>query len=73
VFYRHYRNPPIRSATWANVWFAGNYRTFPSIASTGTALGSGVETATAFLATLGRPTSLGASISRFRLKGMPGD
>ena len=54
VFDRRYRNPPIRSATWSNVWFAGNYRTFPSIVSTGTALGSGVETGTALLAELQR-------------------
>ena len=47
VFFRHYRNPPIRSTTWSNLWFAGNYRTFPSIVSTGTALGSGVETGAA--------------------------
>ena len=44
VFGRSFRNPPIRSASWDNVYFAGNYRTFPSIVSTGTALGSGVET-----------------------------
>ena len=41
VFDREYRNPPVRSATWQNVYFAGNYRTFPSVASTGTALESG--------------------------------
>ena len=44
VFGRSFRNPPIRSASWENVYFAGNYRTFPSIVSTGTALGSGLET-----------------------------
>jgi protoporphyrinogen oxidase len=73
VFYRHYRNPPIRSATWSNVWFAGNYRTFPSIVSTGTALGSGVETGTALLGELGRPTTLAGSVARFRLEAMPRD
>ncbi len=73
VFVRRYRNPPMRSATWGNVWFAGNYRTFPSIVSTGTALGSGVETGAALLATLGRATSLPESLARFRLEDMPHD
>jgi protoporphyrinogen oxidase len=71
VFSRHYRNPPMRSVTWSNVWFAGNYRTFPSIVSTGTALGSGVETGAAILAGLGRSTALAASVARFRLQEMP--
>jgi hypothetical protein len=73
VFYRRYRNPPIRSATWDNVWFAGNYRTFPSIVSTGTALGSGVETGAALLAACGRSTPLADSVARFRLEAMPRD
>jgi protoporphyrinogen oxidase len=71
VFGRHFRNPPIRSDTWRNVWFAGNYRTFPSIASTGTALGSGIETGTAMLAEDDVATDLGESVARFRLKEMP--
>ena len=49
VFGRDYRNPPVRSQTWRNVYFAGNYRTFPSVASTGTALASGLEAAHAVL------------------------
>ncbi len=73
VFYRQYRNPPIRSNNWHNVWFAGNYRTFPSIVSTGTALGSGVETGAALLAELGRSTPLADSAARFRLEAMPHD
>ena len=73
VFYRQYRNPPVRSSTWSNVWFAGNYRTFPSIVSTGTALGSGVETGAALLAELGRSTILADSAARFRLEAMPRD
>jgi protoporphyrinogen oxidase len=73
VFYRRYRNPPIRSATWSNVWFAGNYRTFPSIVSTGTALGSGVETGAALLADLSRSTPLPEAVARFRLEAMPRD
>jgi hypothetical protein len=71
VFGRHFHNPPIRSDTWRNVWFAGNYRTFPSIVSTGTALGSGIETGTAFLADLGVPTDLREAVARFRLRDMP--
>ena len=73
VFYRQYRNPPIRSSTWSNMWFAGNYRTFPSIVSTGTALRSGVETGAALLAQLGRSTTLADSAARFRLEAMPRD
>lgn len=49
VFDRRYRNPAIRSETWRNVYFAGNYRTFPSVTSTGTALASGLETGRAIL------------------------
>lgn len=71
VFARGYRNPPVRSTTWENVYFAGNYRTFPSIASTGTALGSGVEAAAALLADLGAPCDLPATIESFRLGSMP--
>ena len=40
VFGPDFQNPPVRGTTWDNVYFAGNYRTFPSIASTGTALAS---------------------------------
>lgn len=50
VFHPGYRNPPERSETWTNVYLTGNYRTFPSIASTGTALESGEDTARAVLA-----------------------
>lgn len=71
VFGRSFRNPPARSATWENVYFAGNYRTFPSIVSTGTALGSGVETGRLLLEELGRRTDLADAIGRFRLRRMP--
>jgi hypothetical protein len=71
VFGRSYRNPPIRSASWQNVYFAGNYRTFPSIVSTGTALGSGVAAAGALLQEQGRSTTLPGAIARFRLRSMP--
>ena len=71
VFGRSYRNPPERSASWENMYFAGNYRTFPSIVSTGTALGSGLDTGAAMLRDLGRRTALAADAAAFRLRGMP--
>ena len=49
VFDRGYRNPPLRSSSFSNLYFAGNYRTFPSVASTGTALHSGLLAADAML------------------------
>ena len=49
VFVRGYRNPDVRSGHFRNLYFAGNYRTFPSVASTGTALHSGLLAANAIL------------------------
>jgi len=66
VFVRDFRNPPVRSETWNNVYFAGNYRTFPSVATTGTALGSGVDAGAAVLLDHGEPTDLPAAIGGFR-------
>jgi protoporphyrinogen oxidase len=71
VFDRGYVNPPVRSTTVGNVYFAGNYRTFPSIASTGTALGSGVEAAARLLAEHGCDSRLPEAIRSFRLRSMP--
>ena len=71
VFGRSFRNPPVRSASWENVYFGGNYRAFPSIVSTGTALGSGLETGGAILADLGTPTELPALAAGYRLGAMP--
>jgi protoporphyrinogen oxidase len=71
VFGRGFRNPPIRSASWENVYFGGNYRTFPSIVSTGTALGSGLATGAAVLADLGLRSNLSAEAAGFRLAAMP--
>jgi protoporphyrinogen oxidase len=71
VFETSYRNPPVRSASWENVYFAGNYRTFPSIVSTGTALGSGLETAGAMLGDLGMRSGLSDAARAFRLGRMP--
>lgn len=71
VFDRGYRNPPARSATWRNVYFAGNYRTFPSIASTGTALGSGLEAGGAILQDHGGSSDLSDAVRRFRVHALP--
>jgi protoporphyrinogen oxidase len=70
VFGPSYHNPPVRSASWENVYFAGNYRTFPSIVSTGTALGSGLETAEVLLRDLGARSTLPATAAAFRLGKM---
>jgi protoporphyrinogen oxidase len=66
VITRSYRNPPIRSARFTNLYFAGNYRTFPSVLSTGTALGSGLETASAVLRDRGTDTPLQDEVAAFR-------
>lgn len=71
VFTRGYRNPPPRSNSWSNLYFAGNYRTFPSIASTGTALASGLDAAAALLADRGGTTDLPRRVAAFRLRRMP--
>jgi protoporphyrinogen oxidase len=68
---RSFRNPPVRSRSWSNVYFAGNYRTFPSIVSTGTALGSGVDTGGSMVEDMGGRSDLRAAITRFRLRRMP--
>lgn len=71
VFGPDFHNPPVRSSSWDNVYFAGNYRTFPSIVSTGTALASGLEAAEAVLADSGRTTDLPARAAGFRPAAMP--
>jgi protoporphyrinogen oxidase len=68
---RSFRNPPVRSRSWSNVYFAGNYRTFPSIVSTGTALGSGVDTGGSMVEDMGGRSELRETIARFRLRRMP--
>ena len=45
VFSEGYRNPPPRSPVHPNLYFAGNFRTYPRITSTGQALDSGMEVA----------------------------
>jgi protoporphyrinogen oxidase len=71
VFTREYANPPVRSSTFRNVYLAGNYRTFPSVASTGTALASGLECAQAILHDHGLDSPLLEEARSFRLRSMP--
>jgi protoporphyrinogen oxidase len=71
VFVRGYRNPPVKSERFENLYFAGNYRTFPSVASTGTALHSGLVTGRAILRAHGQDTDLEEKASSFRLRNMP--
>ena len=71
VFHRGYENPPLRDAVLANVYCAGNYRTFPSIASTGTALVSGVDAGAAIVADHGGTSDLPEAIDGYRLASMP--
>lgn len=71
IFHRGFHNPPIHSTTWKNVYFAGNYRTFPSIVSTGTALSSGIDAGQAILTDHGQTTDLPAAVQAFQLKSMP--
>ena len=66
-----YQNPPVRSTTWRNVCFAGNYRTFPSIVSTGTALWSGLEAAETLLQQAGISTDLISAARSFQLRRLP--
>ena len=66
-----YRNPPIRSNSWKNVYFAGNYRTFPSTVTTGTALYSGLEAADAILSDHGQRSEMKQMAANFHLSSMP--
>jgi protoporphyrinogen oxidase len=70
IFTPGYRNVPVVSQRFSNVYFTGNYRTFPSITSTGTALGAGLDTAAAID---GRTESLRREARSYRLAAMPRD
>jgi len=52
IFDKDYRNPPVRSVNLENLYFAGNFRTYPAVASTGTALASGTDAGRVVLADL---------------------
>ena len=71
IFDVEYANPPAKSRTWRNVYFAGVYHTFPSVASTGDALQSGLTVARAVLRDHGADTNLPDGARAFRLKRMP--
>jgi protoporphyrinogen oxidase len=71
TFLRGYRNPPVRSTSHPNLYFAGGYRSHPTIASTGTAIASGFEAARALLRDLGADTDLPDAVAAFRLRSMP--
>jgi hypothetical protein len=51
---------------FGNLYFAGNYRTFPSVLSTGTALASGLEAAQTVLRDRGTDTLLPDAVAAFR-------
>jgi hypothetical protein len=70
IFYRGYLNPNVHSTTFENVYFAGNYRTFPSTASTGTALRSGIEAGEAILQSCGQRSELIEQSRNFRPRKM---
>ena len=53
VFVHGYTNPPVQHTRLPNVFLAGNHRTFPVLATTGSAMGSGVEAAYAILSSDG--------------------
>jgi protoporphyrinogen oxidase len=68
IFTPDYKNVPARSSRFSNLFFTGNYRTFPSITSTGTALGAGLDTAEAIDP---RASALRDEVGAFRLRAMP--
>ena len=47
VFVHGYQNPAVRHPKLSNLFLAGNHRTFPVLATTGSAMGSGIEAARA--------------------------
>jgi hypothetical protein len=66
VFLRDYRNPGLHSTRFRNLYFAGNFCTFPSVASTGTALHSGLEAARLLLNGGARQDDIAEAAQRFR-------
>lgn len=47
VFVHGYANPAVTHPKLSNLFLAGNHRTFPVLATTGSAMGSGIEAARA--------------------------
>jgi protoporphyrinogen oxidase len=66
ILYQNFQNPSPQSARYKNVYFAGNYRSFPSIVSTGSALSSGVETGSLILEQNGRKSDISSKIKQFQ-------
>ena len=59
IFVQGYTNPPVRSHHLGNLFYAGNFRTFPVLSTTGSAMGSGWEAGAAVLRALAiTPTPL---------------
>jgi protoporphyrinogen oxidase len=50
IFVHGYRNPAVQHPCLSNLFLAGNHRTFPVLATTGSAMGSGAEAARAAMA-----------------------
>jgi protoporphyrinogen oxidase len=71
AFVRGYRNPPVRSTSHPNLYFAGSYCSHPTIASTGTAMASGFLAARALLREMAADTDLPEAVRDFRLASMP--
>jgi protoporphyrinogen oxidase len=69
VFVKGYRNPPVHSTSSSNLFFAGNFRTHPSVVSTGTALQSGLDAAQAILQDHPAPNDIWTRAAHFRLPG----
>jgi protoporphyrinogen oxidase len=66
IFVKDYQAPPVKSTFARNVYFAGNYSGPPSIASTGSAMRSGLETADRILADHGRRSTVMSRASAYR-------
>ena len=71
ILYKNFQNPLAQSTHFDNVYFAGNYRTFPSIVSTGSALGSGVEVGKLILEQHGQSSTVDELMGRFELTSKP--
>ena len=71
AFVRGYRNPPVRSASHPNLYFAGSFCSHPTVASTGTAMASGFLAARALLRELDLDTDLPEAARAFRPASMP--
>lgn len=54
VFVDGYTNPPVTHCQLRNLFLAGNHRTFPVLATTGSAMGSGMEAAEAAIQLLAK-------------------